>query len=169
MLRCGESASSRLLLTPLFLSLASRDRAVRRRAQVFRALGQAPTQLEFEKLVRHMDGKGKGVVKWGDFLKEMERHLTQYISKPNDISRAFEKITKMSGEDAHGLGTITIDELTMCMENLGFKLPEDPEEAEEEVFEMIGEIDSKGMGEIDTEDFVKLLTFKINELPGEAL
>jgi len=94
--------------------------------QVFRALGQAPTQLEFEKLVSHMDPKSKGVITWSAFLKEMERDLTKYFSKPADISRAFEKITKLSGEDA-GTGAITIDEVTMCMENLGFKLPEDPE------------------------------------------
>ena len=135
---------------------------------VMRALGQAPTPTEFAKLVKECDKRGKGVVRWPDFLKEMERWITQYFSKPNDIRRAFQLVTRLTGED-NGLGTVTIDELTIAMENLGFKLSDDPDEAEEEVFEMIGEVDSKGMGEIDSDDFVKMLAFVIKPLPGEGL
>jgi len=43
------------------------------------------------------------------------------------------------------------------------------QEAEEAVFEMIGELDTKGLGEIDAEDFVKMLVYQIDELPGEVL
>ena len=64
-------------------------------------------------------------------------------------------------------GAIGVEELTIAMTNLGFKLPEDPDEAEEEVYEMIGEIDSKGLGEIDMDDFIKLLTFVMPELSDQ--
>lgn len=37
------------------------------------------------------------------------------------------------------------------------------------MFEMIGELDTKGLGEIDAEDFVKMLVYQIDELPGEVL
>jgi hypothetical protein len=43
------------------------------------------------------------------------------------------------------------------------------QEAEEEVFEMIGEIDTKGTGDIGMEDFVRLLCFDLEELPGETI
>jgi hypothetical protein len=43
------------------------------------------------------------------------------------------------------------------------------QDAEEEVFEMIGEVDSKGTGEIDLEDFIKMVSAQLGELPGEAL
>ena len=98
--------------------------------------------------------------------EEMERFRTQYFSKPADLEKSFTKICGLS--DDAGIGAITIDELTIAMENLGFALSEDKDEAEEEVFEMIGEVDSKGNGEIDLEDFVKLLTFPVLELPGES-
>lgn len=98
--------------------------------------------------------------------EEMERFRTQYFSKPADLEKSFKKICGLS--DDAGIGAITIDELTIAMENLGFALSEDKDEAEEEVFEMIGEVDSKGNGEIDLEDFVKLLTFPVLELPYES-
>jgi hypothetical protein len=43
------------------------------------------------------------------------------------------------------------------------------QDAEEEVFEMIGEVDTKGTGEIDLEDFIKMVSAQLGELPGEAL
>jgi Ca2+-binding EF-hand superfamily protein len=61
-------------------------------------------------------------------------------------------------------GAIGVEELTTAMLNMGFKLPEDPDEAEEEIYEMIEEVDSKGLGEIDMDDFLKLLTFVLPEL-----
>ena len=69
--------------------------------------------------------------------EEMERFRTQYFSKPADLEKSFKKICGLS--DDAGIGAITIDELTIAMENLGFALSEDKDEAEEEVFEMIGE------------------------------
>ena len=46
--------------------------------------------------------------------------------------------------------------------------PSSLKDAEEEVFEMIGEVDSKGTGEIDLEDFIKMVSMNLGELPGEA-
>lgn len=46
--------------------------------------------------------------------------------------------------------------------------PSTLKDAEEEVFEMIGEIDSKGTGEIDLDDFIKMVSMNLGELPGEA-
>jgi Ca2+-binding EF-hand superfamily protein len=33
---------------------------------------------------------------------------------------------------------------------------------------MIGEVDSKGTGEIDLDDFIKMVSVQLGELPGEA-
>mmetsp|Transcript_13808 Transcript_13808/g.16449 ORF Transcript_13808/g.16449 Transcript_13808/m.16449 type:complete len:214 (-) Transcript_13808:119-760(-) len=133
---------------------------------VFRAQGIAPTPLEFEKLVGDMDPQKKGFVKYNAFQKEMERYLTQYFSKPADIERSFEKICALSPDNV--TGSIGLEELTIAMNNLGFTLPDDPDEAEEEVYEMIGEVDSKGLGEVDMDDFLKLLTYVLPELHGET-
>jgi hypothetical protein len=57
------------------------------------------------------------------FSQEMERFTTQYFSKPHDMERAFAKICKLAGDD--GVGAVTVDELSVAMANLGFKLPDD--------------------------------------------
>jgi len=55
--------------------------------------------------------------------QEMERFMTQYFSKAQDMERAFAKVCKLAGDD--GVGAVTVDELTVAMTNLGFKLPDD--------------------------------------------
>ena len=56
-------------------------------------------------------------------IQEMERFMTQYFSKAQDMERAFAKVCKLAGDD--DVGAVTVDELTVAMTNLGFKLPED--------------------------------------------
>jgi Ca2+-binding EF-hand superfamily protein len=134
---------------------------------VFRALGVAPTPLEFAGLVKRMDEANTGLIKYGIFLGEVERYYTQFFSKGPDMQRAFTAVCKVAG-DGDPAPAISVAELMTVMLNLGFKLPDNIDDAEEEVFEMIGEIDTKGTGDIDVEDFVKMLTMPMPELPGEV-
>mmetsp|Transcript_34227 Transcript_34227/g.69979 ORF Transcript_34227/g.69979 Transcript_34227/m.69979 type:complete len:228 (-) Transcript_34227:167-850(-) len=134
---------------------------------VMRSLGLAPTPIEFAQLTKLMDPLQKGTIKWTDFMKEMERYNTQYFNKPKDIKRVFEQVCSLATGNGGAGSTITIEEITLAMENLGFTLPADADEVEEDMFDIIGEIDSKGDGDIDLSDFVKLLTMPVMELPGE--
>ena len=61
-------------------------------------------------------------------------------------------------------GAITADELTKAMMNLGFEMPEDLEERDNDILDMIEEVDSKGMKEIDLDDFVKMLTTTTDDI-----
>jgi Ca2+-binding EF-hand superfamily protein len=133
---------------------------------VMRAMGYAPTPLEFEQLVKDMDPEKKGIIKSNIFLKEMERFITSYFSKPADVEKAYEKLCGLSPDNV--TGAIGLEELTIAMQNMGFKLSDDPDEAEEEIYGMIEEIDSKGLGEIDMDDLLKLVNHVMPELAGES-
>ena len=140
-----------------------------------RTLGLAPTPTELEELVAQMDKNKKGHIKQLAFMREMERYYTQYFSKSVDIEKAFARVCSLTEDDAsafaspmHGgvanSGSVTADELTKAMQNLGFAMAEDPEERDNEILDMIEEIDSKGHKDIDLDDFVKMLTSTIDDI-----
>ena len=116
-----------------------------------------------------MDYAQKGHVKQTVFTKEMERFYTQYFSKSQDIEQAFGRVCSLTDDDPEAYsspmhGTITADELTKAMQNLGFEMSEDLEERDNEILDMIEEIDSKGQKDFDLDDFVKMLTSTTDDL-----
>ena len=56
--------------------------------------------------------------------------------------------------DSDGSGKISQEELKLVMQNLGEKL------TDEEITEMIREADEDGDGEVDFDEFVKMMTSK---------
>ena len=142
---------------------------------MFRALGLAPTPSEYDSLLAQMDKNSKGHIKQINFMREMERYYTQYFSKSSDIEKAFSCLCGLTDDDADAVfstpanvvdlnGAITADELTKAMMNLGFEMPEDLEERDNDILDMIEEVDSKGMKEIDLDDFVKMLTTTTDDI-----
>ena len=68
-LNVDETASLRAAFS-MFASSKDADRLKTKKLwNVMRALGLAPTPLEFEKLVKDMDKRETGTIKWGDFMK----------------------------------------------------------------------------------------------------
>ena len=59
--------------------------------------------------------------------------------------------------DKDGDGTITLDELSIVMKSLGRNA------TREELKAMIAEVDDDGSGEIEFEEFLRLMTSKIND------
>jgi Ca2+-binding EF-hand superfamily protein len=68
-LNADETASLRAAFS-MFASAKDADKLKTKKLwSVMRALGLAPTPLEFEKLAKDMDKRENGVIKWSDFLK----------------------------------------------------------------------------------------------------
>ena len=86
--------------------------------------------------------------------------------KPREISEEQKQEIKEAFDlfDTHNSGAIDAKELKVAMRALGF------EPKKEEVQKMISDVDTDGSGQIHYEDFVKLMTVKIqNRDPKEEI
>ena len=111
---------------------------------VMRSLGQNPTEAELQDLLNEVDNDGNGVIDFPEFLEMMAKKVSN-TSSEKELVEAFKVF------DKDGNGFITSKELKHVMTNLGEKLT--IEEAEE----MIGEADLDGDGQINYEEFVKMM------------
>merc|ERR1712226_284091 len=112
---------------------------------VMRSLGQNPTEAELH--ARWMDADGNGTIDFPEFLTMMARKM-KYTDSEEEIRAAFRVF------DKDGNGFISAAELRHVMTNLGEKL------TDEEVDEMIREADVDGDGQINYEEFVKMMMAK---------
>merc|ERR1712206_22176 len=101
---------------------------------VMRSLGQNPTEAELQDMINEVDADGNGTIDFPEFLSLMAR--------------------KIKDVDKDGNGFISAAELRHVMTNLGEKL------TDEEVDEMIREADVDGDGQINYEEFVKMMCAK---------
>ncbi|PKC60368.1 calmodulin [Rhizophagus irregularis] len=101
---------------------------------VMRSLGQNPTEAELQDMINEVDADGNGTIDFPEFLTMM--------------AQAFKVF------DKDGNGFISAAELRHVMTNLGEKL------TDEEVDEMIREADVDGDGQINYEEFVKMMMTK---------
>lgn len=148
----------------MFASKTNRDLIKTRNLwKVLRASGLAPTPLEFERLEELMDPKREGVIKLSAFLKEMERYLMRQFSDVNELQAAYQACRLLAGEDLKTDG-IGVDQVMKAWENLGVDVPEDLDDVEDEAFEMIGEFDREGHGELNFDDFCFMLSHVIEKL-----
>merc|ERR1712150_234792 len=111
---------------------------------VMRTLGQNPTDAELKDMINEVDADGNGFIDFPEFLVMMARKMkdTDSEEEMKDAFRTFDK-------DVNGF--ISKAELINIMDNLGESL------TEEEVTEMIKEADIDGDGEVNYEEFFKMM------------
>lgn len=112
-----------------------------------RSLGQNPTEAQLHEMIREVDSNNSGNISFDEFLKLMVSKLIK-SECDEDLIEAFQVF------DREGNGLISAQELRHVMTNLGEKLT--PEEADE----MIREADVDGDGQINYEEFVKIMLSK---------
>lgn len=114
---------------------------------VMRSLGQNPTEAELQDMINEVDVDGNGSIDFPEFLSLMAR-------KMRDTDTEEELVDAFRVFDRDGNGLISAAELRHVMTNLGEKL------TDEEVDEMIKEADIDGDGQINYEEFVRMMMAK---------
>merc|ERR1711924_200080 len=113
---------------------------------VMRSLGQNPTEAELQDMINEVDVDGNGTIDLPEFLSLMARKM-----KDTDTEEELIEAFKVFDRDG---GFISAAELRHVMTNLGEKL------TDEEVDEMIRDADVDGDGQINYEEFVKMMMAK---------
>ena len=111
---------------------------------VLKQLGQEPTDEEIQDMVHEMDTNGNGTIEFSEFLIIMARKMKQ-----NDLEEEIREAFRVFDQDGNGF--ISASELRHVMVSLGEKL------TDIEVNEMIREADTDGDGQINYEEFVKII------------
>jgi calmodulin len=111
---------------------------------VMRSLGYQPSEEEIEDMMREADKDGNGTIDFAEFIEFMPR-------QDKDDNAEDEMLEAFQVFDVDGNGSITADELRQIFLNLGEKL------TDEEITDMIKEADIDGDGEINYEEFVKMM------------
>ncbi|BBH02409.1 calmodulin 5 [Prunus dulcis] len=114
---------------------------------VMRSLGQNPTEAELQDMINEVDADGNGTIDFPEFLNLMARKM-----KDTDSEEELKEAFRVFDKDQNGF--ISAAELRHVMTNLGEKL------TDEEVDEMIREADVDGDGQINYEEFVKVMMAK---------
>ena len=114
---------------------------------VMRGLGQNPTEEELKQIIREVDLDGNGTIDFKEFLCLM-------VKKMKDTDTDEELLEAFKVFDRDGNGFITSHELRNIMNSLGEGL------SPEEIEEMIKEADLDNDGQIDYEEFVKMMMSK---------
>jgi len=112
-----------------------------------RALGENPSEEQLKNLLKEVDEDGSGTIDYFEFLTLMV-HRSSEENRENDIRQAFKLF------DTDGNGTISAVEFRRTMTTLGEPM------SNADVDEMMSVIDVDGDGQIDYEEFLKLI------LPG---
>ncbi|KAF9296233.1 hypothetical protein BGZ74_010417 [Mortierella antarctica] len=114
---------------------------------VMRSLGQNPTEADLQDMVNEVDADGNGTIDFPEFLTMMARKMKDTDSE-EEIKEAFKVF------DKDGNGFISSAELRHVLTNLGERL------SDAEVDEMIHEADVDGDGQINYDEFVRMMMSK---------
>merc|ERR1711881_209495 len=109
-----------------------------------RALGFEPKQEEIDKIVRDVDDDGSGSVDFPEFL-DMMAHKILNRDPIEEINKAF----KLFDDD--NTGKVTFKNLKRVAKELGERL------TDEELQEMIDEADRDGDGEVNNDEFQRIM------------
>jgi len=112
--------------------------------KVLRSLGQNPSEADLQDMLNEVDTDGNGTIDFHEFLTMMARKIKDTDSE-EEIKEAFKVF------DKDGNGFISAAELSHVMTHLGETLTDD------EVAEMIREADIDGDGQINYDEFVKMM------------
>ncbi|KAK6999836.1 calmodulin-3 [Biomphalaria glabrata] len=111
---------------------------------VIRSIGRAPTEAQLQTLCREFESKGVRALNF----QQVEAIITKYEFAP-ETPDALRDAFRIFDKDGNGL--ISASEIRHILCNLGEKL------TDEEVDEMIREADLTGDGQINFEEFVRIL------------
>eukprot|EP01132_Coremiostelium_polycephalum_P006765 gene6765-8390_t len=114
---------------------------------VMRSLGQNPTEAELSDMINEVDADKNGTIDFPEFLTMMARKMADTDTE-EEIREAFKVF------DKDGNGFISAAELRHVMTSLGEKLNDD------EIEEMIREADQDGDGQVNYDEFVKMMINK---------
>ena len=114
---------------------------------VMRNLGQNPTDNELQEMINEVDLDGNGTIDFKEFLGLMVR-------KMKDTDTEEELMDAFKVFDIDGGGYITADEIRYVMETLGEPLTID------EIEDMIKDADLDSDGQINYEEFVRMMIMK---------
>ncbi|XP_060530670.1 uncharacterized protein LOC132704591 [Cylas formicarius] len=109
-----------------------------------RALGFEPKKEEIKKMIADIDKDGTGKISYDDFLKLMSVKMAEKDSR-EEILKAFRLF------DDDETGKISFKNLKRVAKELGENL------TDEELQEMIDEADRDGDGEINQEEFLRIM------------
>ncbi|KAK1302661.1 hypothetical protein QJS10_CPB12g01608 [Acorus calamus] len=122
---------------------------------VMRSLGQNPTEAELQDMINEVDADQNGTIDFPEFLNLMARKM-----KDTDSEEELKEAFKVFDKDQNGF--ISAAELRHVMTNLGEKL------TDEEVDEMIREADVDGDGQVNYEEFVRMMLAKHDQIFQEC-
>ncbi|KXS13809.1 centrin 1 [Gonapodya prolifera JEL478] len=109
-----------------------------------RALGFEPKKEEIKKMIAEIDKNGSGTIDFNEFLELMTAKMSEKDSR-EEILKAFRLF------DDDNTGKITFKNLKRVAKELGENL------TDEEIREMIEEADRDGDGEINEEEFLRIM------------
>ncbi|XP_074806923.1 uncharacterized protein LOC141986387 isoform X2 [Natator depressus] len=109
-----------------------------------RALGFEPKKEEVKKMITDIDKEGSGTIEFEDFLAMMTQKMNEKDSK-EEILKAFRLF------DDDGTGKISFKNLKRVAKELGENL------TDEELQEMIDEADRDGDGEVNEQEFLRIM------------
>ncbi|XP_066109571.1 centrin-4-like [Saccopteryx bilineata] len=108
------------------------------------ALGFEPKKEGVKKLIAEMGKEGTGIINFEDFFAIMSVKMTEKDEK-EELLKAFKLF------DADDTGSITLNNIKRVAKNLGENLTDD------ELQEMLNEADHGGNGEINEEEFLRMM------------
>ncbi|EOY11087.1 hypothetical protein QUC31_009676 [Theobroma cacao] len=113
-------------------------------AIAIKSLDENPTEEELQNMINEVDTDGNGTIEFGEFLNLMARKMKEAEAE-EELKEAFRVFDK--DQD----GYISPFELRQVMINLGEKL------TDEEIEQMIREADLDGDGQVNYEEFVRMM------------
>ncbi|XP_061999478.1 uncharacterized protein LOC133716840 [Rosa rugosa] len=122
---------------------------------VMRSLGQNPTEEELQDMINEVDVDGSGTIECQEFLDLMAKKM-----KGTDFDEQLKEAFRVFDKDQNGF--ISAAELRHVLTNLGEKL------TDEELGEMVREADLDRDGQINYEEFVKVMVAKRGRSPSNG-
>jgi len=114
---------------------------------LMRSLGQNPTEPELQDMINEMDVDKKGTIDFPEFLNLMGRKM-QYGDTHEDLTEPFRAF------DKDGNGLISVEDLRRVLISLG------EEVTDEEADKMMGEADVDKNGQVNYEEFIRMMLSK---------
>lgn len=127
---------------------------------VLRALGQTPTDEEVQELLQEADTNENGVIEFNEFLTV----LIKQMNKPNDLLSEDNLLHAFETFDRDGDGFITAPELKAFFHEIGEVTVTDDESKE-----MIEAENTSSKGQMDFDEFKKMMMKNINHCTDEEI